>query len=64
MKKTVSKDTIYIDIESGETVTHEQLEKEYQIRIASGEIEPTEQNIEQYIENSLTRNNGTLEIIC
>ena len=64
MKKTVSKDTIYIDIESGETVTRKQLEKEYRIRIASGEIEPTEQNIEQYIENSLTRNNGTLEIIC
>lgn len=56
-------ETLYLDIESGETVTREQLEKEYQTRIAAGEIEPTEQDLDQYIENCLTRNNGTLEII-
>lgn len=53
----------YHDIESGEIITMSELEKEYQMLVKNGTIEKEEQNFYQYIENCLTRNNGTLEII-
>lgn len=49
------------DIESGEIVTREQLYAEYMEALASGIVDPMTFN--EYINNSLTRNNGTLETI-
>lgn len=55
---------LYYDIETQEYITFEQLEKEYKEKIQTGEIEITEQtNVNQYINNCLTRNNGTLEVV-
>ena len=51
----------YFDIETGETLTREQLEEERREKIESGEIDDC--TTEQYINNCLTRNNGTLDII-
>ena len=51
----------YYDIEQEQIVTREQLFVEYKELIESGNIETV--TFEQYINNCLTRNNGTLEII-
>lgn len=54
----------YHDIESNEILTVSDLEKEYQTLIKNGTIEKEEiTNVYEYINNCLTRNNGTLEII-
>lgn len=52
----------FFDIESGETVTVEQLRKEYN---ENREYQPSEYNYSfpDYIRNCLVENNGTLEII-
>lgn len=52
---------MFRDIESGETVTTEQLYAEYEMNIANGNTEPC--TFSEYIWNCLTRNNGTLEEI-
>lgn len=49
----------YRDIETGETVTLEELKQEYLMLADTVE----EQTFDEYLENCLTRNNGTLEII-
>ena len=51
----------YHDIETDEIVTEEQLKKEYQTQLENGTID--EMTFAEYIRNSLTRYNGTLEII-
>ena len=52
----------YYDIESGEVITREQLFKEYK---HNREIMPDEYNysFDEYVNNCMTANNGTLEII-
>lgn len=54
--------TMYIDIETGEHVTTEQLYSEY---MKNRQEQPEEYNYSfaEYIRNSLTTNNGTLERI-
>lgn len=52
---------MFIDINDNSIVTIEQLRKEYDEKIRSGEIEQTEQDFIQYIQNCRTENNGTLE---
>ena len=49
------------DIESGEIITESQLRKEWKAAMESGECDPV--TFEQYIENCMTYNNGTLENI-
>lgn len=53
---------VYIDIESGETITTEQRYSEY---MRNRQEQPDEYNYSfaEYIRNSLTTNNGTLERI-
>lgn len=53
---------MYIDIETNETITTEQLFKEY---TENKQNAPEEYNYSfaEYINNCLTRNNGTLEKI-
>ena len=53
--------TRYHDIESNEIITEEQLKKEYEQQTESGIID--EMTFSEFIRNSLTRYNGTLEII-
>lgn len=51
---------MWIDIESGETITTEQLRNEYE---QLKQAQPTEYNysFDEYIRNCMTENNGTLE---
>ena len=49
------------DIESNEIITTEQLYKEYSEKLLTGEIDPM--MFSEFVYNSLTLNNGTLEII-
>lgn len=51
----------YRDIETGKTVTTEDLRKEFAERIVSGNPEFDGMTFAEYLENSMTRNNGTLE---
>lgn len=54
---------IFKDIESGETITLEQLEKEYYM-LKLEDPESYDYSFDEYINNCLTRNNGTLEIMA
>lgn len=56
----MKKVTAFRDIESGEIVTVKQLFKEYSERIGTGEIDEY-MTFDEYIINSLTMFNGTLE---
>lgn len=49
------------DIESGETITTEQLYNEYIQNMKSGEYEVV--TFSEYVYNCLTENNGTLEVL-
>ena len=51
----------YHDIESDTIVTLDELKQEYQLLVNNGTIE--DQTFDEYLNNCLTRNNGTLEII-
>lgn len=53
---------LFIDIESGEKITLEQLKKEYN---ENRQIQPTEYNYSftDYIRNCMTTHNGTLELV-
>lgn len=53
---------MYRDIESGEIVTVEKLRQEFAARLMAGEHgEFDDMTFAEYLRNSLTRNNGTLE---
>lgn len=52
---------MYKDVETGETITREQLFNEYRERVADGTIDEQEQTFIDYLFNSLVRNGGTLE---
>ena len=52
---------MYKDVETGETITKEQLFNEYRERVADGSIDEREQTFMDYLYNSLVRNGGTLE---
>ena len=52
---------LFFDIESGETVTLDQLYREYQMNVQNGNTAPC--TFPEYVTNCLTRNNGTLEEI-
>ena len=54
--------TIFRDIESGEKITLEQLEKEYYM-MKLLDPENYDYDFDGYVNNCLTRNNGTLEIM-
>ena len=54
--------TIFRDIESGEKITLDQLEKEFYL-LKLDDPETYDYNFNSYINNCLTRNNGTLEIM-
>lgn len=54
--------TTFKDIESGEIVTLEQLEKEF-ASLKKWDPATYDYNFNRYVENCLTRNNGTLEEI-
>lgn len=54
--------TIFRDIESGEKITLEQLEKEFYL-LKLEDPETYDYSFDGYINNCLTRNNGTLEIM-
>lgn len=58
----IKKVKAFMDIESGEIVTVKQLYKEYSERIETGEIDEY-MTFDEYIINSLTLFNGTLEEI-
>lgn len=49
------------DIETGETITTEQLYNEYTQNMKSGEYEIV--TFSEYVYNCLTANNGTLEVL-
>lgn len=51
----------FFDIESDEIITTDQLYKEYSEKLLTGEIDPM--LFSEFVFNSLTLNNGTLEII-
>lgn len=53
---------MYRDVETGETVTREQLEAEYIDAVKAGSIDAVEQTIDQYIHNCLAAFGGTLII--
>ena len=52
---------MYMDVETGVTITREQLFNEYRERVADGTIDEQEQTFMDYLFNSLVRNGGTLE---
>lgn len=52
---------MYHDIESDEIITRKQLLQEYVEKIQQNEIDAKEMNPYEFIENCMTRNNGTLE---
>lgn len=56
-------DNVYFDIESGKTVTIDQLKTEYIESIKNNPKEFINVSFPEYIENCLTENNGTLERI-
>lgn len=55
--------TIFRDIESGEKITLDQLEKEFYL-LKLEDPESYDYNFDGYVNNCLTRNNGTLEIMA
>ena len=55
----MEKITTFYDIESGKTVTTEQLYKEYLYNVQNGYTDPC--LFSEYVWNCLTINNGTLE---
>lgn len=52
---------LFYDIESKEIITENQLYNEYTGAMDAGIIDPC--TFDEYIKNSLTRYNGTLEIV-
>ena len=56
------KNTTFIDIETGELVTVEQLETEFN-SLRSEQPDEHNYSFSEYIRNCLTRYNGTLEIV-
>lgn len=51
---------MYRDIETGKTVTREQLSQEYQNAVKAGSIDETEKTFNQYVRNCLVCFGGTL----
>lgn len=51
----------YHDIESDDILTLDELKQEYHMLVNNGII--VDQTFDEYLNNCLTRNNGTLEII-
>ena len=66
MKRELYKETykimrLYEDINDNAFVTIEQLQDEYNDKVATGEIDGTEQTFSAYVRNCTTENGGTLE---
>lgn len=51
---------MYKDIETGETVTKDQLMQEYQEAVKAGSVDETEKTFNQYVHNCLASFGGTL----